>query len=406
MIHQQFINSWNRIYQHTSWFCFLLLFSIAAFFSCQSESGIYEQVVELDRERVLQDAEANIQKPIRTITSAQSERSEGGLHDFYSEGDYWWPDPENPDGPYIRKDGLTNPDNFTEHRIFMRELSLIVPNLVAAYKITKDEKYAKRAIEHLVAWFAEEETRMNPNMLYSQAIYGRVSGRGIGIIDAIHLVEVVKAAKVLEAQGLLKGEALSGVKEWFASFNEWITTHPYGIDERDNGNNHSICWAMQVAMFASFTGNDSLLIATEKFTKNTLIPDQLADDGSFPKELARTKPYGYSLFTLDAMYTLIHILAQNHDEMIWNFQYQDSLQVKKAIDFMYPYISDKSSWPYAEDVMYHDEWPMRHPALLYAYLAYGDEKYFEVWKKLPAESDVNEVIRNFFIRQPILWIEN
>ena len=30
-----------------------------------------------------------------TVTDAHCERSVGGLHDFYSEGDYWWPNPEN-----------------------------------------------------------------------------------------------------------------------------------------------------------------------------------------------------------------------------------------------------------------------------------------------------------------------
>jgi hypothetical protein len=28
-----------------------------------------------------------------------------------------------------------------------------------------------------------------------------------------------------------------------------------------------------------------------------------------------------------------------------------------------------------------------------------------VWKKLPADSQVEEVVRNFFIRQPVLWVE-
>ena len=32
---------------------------------------------------------------------------------------------------------------------------------------------------------------MNPNLLYAQAISGRFTGRGIGIIDTLHLVEVV-----------------------------------------------------------------------------------------------------------------------------------------------------------------------------------------------------------------------
>ncbi len=59
------------------------------------------------------------------MTAAGSPRSAGGKHDFFSEGDYWWPDPKNPDGPYIQRDGMTNPDNFVEHRKAMIRLSLI-----------------------------------------------------------------------------------------------------------------------------------------------------------------------------------------------------------------------------------------------------------------------------------------
>jgi len=51
-----------------------------------------------------------------TVTSAYCERSAGGVHDFYSEGDYWWSDPKDPEGPYIRRDGMSNPDNFSDHR--------------------------------------------------------------------------------------------------------------------------------------------------------------------------------------------------------------------------------------------------------------------------------------------------
>ena len=34
-------------------------------------------------------------------------------------------------------------------------------------------------------------------MLYAQAISGRVTGRGIGLIDAYHLVEVAQSVRVL-----------------------------------------------------------------------------------------------------------------------------------------------------------------------------------------------------------------
>ena len=45
--------------------------------------------------------------------------------------------------------------------------------------------------------------------------------------------------------------------------------------------------------------------------------------------------------------------------------------------------------------MYHDEWPMRHPSLLFAGLALDQAKYLDLWRTLPADSNVEEVIRNF-----------
>ena len=75
------------------------------------------------------------QKPI-TVTATQCPRSAGGLNDFYSEGDYWWPDPANPDGPYIQRDGETNPENFVAHRLAMIRFSEIVGSLASAYTST------------------------------------------------------------------------------------------------------------------------------------------------------------------------------------------------------------------------------------------------------------------------------
>jgi hypothetical protein len=41
--------------------------------------------------------------------------------------------------------------------------------------------------------------------------------------------------------------------------------------------------------------------------------------------------------------------------------------------------------------------------LLFAGRALGKPDYLALWAGLPADSAVEEVIRNFFIRQPVLW---
>src|SRR5256885_978275 len=82
-------------------------------------------------------------------------------------------------------------------------------------------------------------------------VQGRFTGRGTGIIDTLHFVEVARAAWQLD----LPQSDLDGVKRWFAAYTEWLTTHPYGIAERDAKNNHGTCWCTQVAAFAQLTGN-------------------------------------------------------------------------------------------------------------------------------------------------------
>lgn len=69
---------------------------------------IEKNAVKVLRRQIIEEALWALQQQPVTITAEQSERSAGGKHDFYSEGDYWWPDSTNFAGPYVQRDGLTN----------------------------------------------------------------------------------------------------------------------------------------------------------------------------------------------------------------------------------------------------------------------------------------------------------
>jgi hypothetical protein len=369
---------------------------------CTAHEPIFN-IDSVDRSRVLKAANQYLsEKPI-TITASTSPRSAGGLHDFFSEADYWWPDPRNSNGPYIQRDGMSNPDNFVAHRQVLMRLSVQVPALVAAWKLTKDKRYANHATGHLRAWFIDDHTRMNPNLQFAQAIHGITTGRGTGIIDTIHLVEVARAIEVLEPSGALSPAELKNIKQWFTDYLQWMTTSKNGLQERDAKNNHTTCWVMQVAAFAHLVGDQTLLEFCRKRFKTIIVPNQIAADGSFPEELRRTKPYGYELFNLEAMATLCQILSTPQNNL-FTFQTADRRGFRLAMQYMFPFIRDKKTWPLKPDVMYDSEWPMRQNSLLFAARAFNRPEYFELWKKLPADSNVEEVIRNFFIRQPLLWV--
>ena len=378
----------------------IVLFNLAVL-SLFGQSSL--NINKIEHDRVLRAAETMVLDTPVTVTAFHSDRSSGGQHDYFSEGDYWWPDPKNPGGPYIQNDGLSNPDNFNSHRLALIQFSVKVASLTAAYKITHDSKYADAAIRHLKAWFVNEATRMSPHLMYAQAVKGKAKGRGVGIIDTIHLIEVAKSIEILEALGALAHSDAEKIREWFKDYVSWMMSHPNGNEEMNAKNNHGTCFTMQIAEFAKLLGNDTLIAFAKERFKNVLMPNQMAADGSFPLELKRTKPYSYSLFNLDAMCMIAQILTDSKDNL-WEYQLPDGRSLRKAIEYMYPFIKDKGSWKLPPDVMYFNDFPVRQVSLLFGGLAYKEEKYLELWRTLDADSKVEEVIRNFPIRQPVLWL--
>jgi len=337
------------------------------------------------------------------ITEHIAPLSQGGPHDFYSSADYFWPNPDTADNlPYIRKDGETNPGNFVAHRYSMRNMRTCVAHLAAAYNITGNEVYATTAINFLEVFFLNAATKMNPHLLYAQAIPGICHGRGIGIIDTLHLADVVAAISQIKNAPAMTGEIYAGLQEWFSAYLSWITTHPQGLDEMNTDNNHTICWSVQASIFAKFTGNQEITNLCRKLYKETYLPDQMAQDGSFPREIARTKPYMYSCFIVDNMVNLCHILSTK-DDNLWEFALPDGRGIKKAMDFVVPYIKDISKWTYHKDVQHFEEMPPAMPFLLLAGVAYNRDDYLQLWAKLATKPQGDELRRNIAIRQPYNW---
>lgn len=377
-----------------------------------------------ERPRVVAQAEAVLAAAPRTVTAARNPRSAGGLHDFSSEGDYWWPDPKHPDGPYIQRDGLSNPDNFVAHRQALLAFGRTFDALAAAYRLTHDERFAAAAVSHLHAWFVDPATRMNPNLLYSQAIKGLNTGRSIGVIDTLHLAEVALGIEALRGAKAFSKDEEAAVTGWFRDYLTWLTTHPYGLEESKAKNNHGTCAWLQIACFAHLTGNTEKLAAARQRLKEVLLPSQMAADGSFPEELRRTKPYGYSIFNLDVM-TALAVVASTPEENLLTWSLPDGRNLVRGVAWLAPLIADKQLWLQTAhrsspgrkgeaemtgelvkpDVMYWDDWPVRQPCLIFGALAAGREDWLATWKRLNPDPGVEEIIRNYPIRQPVLWVQ-
>jgi hypothetical protein len=385
----------------------LLAILFAASSYAASNNELVMTAARLDRARILQLANQALVARPPAITDHRSTNSAGGPHDFFSQADYTWPNPTNKNHlPYVNRDGETNPKNFEYHRMAMRDMKDAVAALAAAYALTGDDKYIPKAEEFIRFFFLNPETKMNPNLDYAQAVLGVATGRSYGVIDTLHLAELPMAVRFLEKSPAFDPAVDAGLKKWFVDYIHWMTTATNGVTEMNAANNHSIAYFVQLASFAEFVGDQKTVDMCRERFKTVLLPKQMAADGSFPLELKRTKPYGYSIFQADNV-AILCVLLSTPQEDLWKLQLPDGVTALKSTEFIYPYLADKQKWladGRGKDIAHWDNWPAREPCLLFAYAETGDGKYFELWRKLNPDPTDLEIRRNIAITQPLLWI--
>src|SRR5580700_385521 len=134
-------NTTNQLSRRTFCATTLAAFGHFAFADSRKKMDGYALVKRTDRARIMRAAAQYVDLPPNTITSYPSSRSPGGLHDYFSQADYFWPNPADPGGKYINRDGQSNPDNFNDHRKAMIALSIQMPALTAAWVLTGDRRY-------------------------------------------------------------------------------------------------------------------------------------------------------------------------------------------------------------------------------------------------------------------------
>jgi len=273
----------------------------------------------------------------------------GNAHDYMSMGPYWWPNPDTESGlPYVRRDGEINPE--TEMEDTHEGMSERVFYLALAAFYFEEEKYAKGAERFLKAWYLDPETYMTPHLEYGQAIPGICTGRGIGLTDTATSYRIFDAVAMLEYMGSISEETVNGIKEWYRAFVDWMLTSEKGVDEDLAHNNHGTWYDVQVASAAIFTERISLATKTLRLAYERRVKAHIREDGSQPFELSRTKGLHYSFYNLRAL-LLLAAMAENADIACdyWKETEKEGQPLLgRAVDFLYPYACDLSSFPYQE----------------------------------------------------------
>ena len=96
-------------------------------------------------------------------------------------------------------------------------------------------------------------------------------------------------------------------------------------------------------------------------------------------------------------------ILSDKDHDLWNYKTPDGKCIQKGIEYLFPYITDKSKWALPKDVMYWENWPVAQPSLIFGANAFKNKQWFGVWKSLDHFPEVEEVIRNLPVRNPVIW---
>lgn len=289
--------------------------------------------------------------------SVTSHRPEGypiDSHDYFSEGPYFWPDPKNPGGPYIRHDGKRNPNRFVHNRNDLGAMATCVLTLGIGAWFLDDDRCAKHAAEVLNTWYIDPKTCMNPNLEHGQAIRGVNDGRGTGLIDTVSLIHCVQGILLIEKAGKMNADMSAALREWFAQFLTWMTTSSKGKAEGNSGNNHATWWTAQVAAYATLTRNQGALDEAWKHYKTYLVPEEIKPDGSCPREEARADSLGYTVMNADAFATICRI-AQSWGVDLWSFETAKGISYQKVVRYVEPYVLQPEKWKKQQSNKFHND---------------------------------------------------
>jgi len=301
---------------------------------------------------LVESAERAMLKGPWTVTEKTIMPPSGDKRDYKTLAPFWWPDTTKSDGlPYIRRDGIRNPSVFDfPERENMRAMSQAVLYLALAYYYTGEQRFADRAAEFVRIWFLDPELGMNPNLNFGQAIRGRNTGRGAGMIESRFIVEVVNGVMLMRGSDAWSNENDQKMQTWVNDFLNWADTSRIGNEENRAMNNHGTYFEMQRVAFAIFTGQyDRGRNYIQNSAKRRIFHQQ-TEDGQMPLEQARTMSLHYYTFNLGAMFQ-VAIMADKLGIDFFNYVDEQGRSIKVYMDFITPYYIQEKEW----------QWPQIRP---------------------------------------------
>ena len=271
-------------------------------------------------------------------------------HFYCSIAPYWWPNPSDPMGPYIWKDGSFNPDRNNYDYSKLERLAYNLQYLSVSYYITKKRKYLDYYISQLNDWFVNEETMMYPNLDYAQVIRGHNEnkGRSTGIVETEKFIPIVESMLLVQKASYCNRLRLHSSKKWFKSFVFWLICSDFGKKINEENNNIALLYDIAIVEFASLNKDKTIIKQISQSFAEKRIYKQIQEDGKQPEELSRANPFTYSVRNLKQIVDFCVIMENNGN----HFYQKHRKRIDAAFHFLFTYVEKSNDVPY----MQKDSW--------------------------------------------------
>jgi hypothetical protein len=291
--------------------------------------------------RLRADAEHHFKEGLWTVTADRPKGVDLDAHEYYSGSPYYWPDPANPAGPYVRRNGLTNPAAFTANRAALDSMCDAVFTLGTAAYLLDDARYASRAVHIIQTWFILPKTRMEPNMEHAATVPGSQAAMAFapsGVSEGRPLIRAIQGMEFLAKSGAWDPKEEAATRKWFEEYLRWLT--PSGPAAANRRGREDSSWRAALEAAAATFAEDS---AAQRRVFAAYRGPSIPRPPRTPSGAPAIPPAQALATSIEARAMLCRI-AQLHGVDLWSTPSRNRGTMAASVDFLEGSLADPKQW--------------------------------------------------------------
>lgn len=284
-----------------------------------------KEIEPIYKNHILIEADKALDSKLVSITHNEwKQKFNVSPNEYVSLSTYYWPDPNNPDGKYIKKPEINNDKYKYSDRKYIDIILNKIQYLALAYKISNNQAYADKGIKFIKCFFLNSKTHMIPRLSHSGIIVKDQSKNSFTthgcIIDTNSfcilgdLVEIIFNGSESDT-----ARSKNAMMLWFKNMSDWFLYSDYGIKAQARTNNWLTSYYVQVLSYLYASGQTESCKNILENNFERILTTQIEHDGTQPYEQTRDNPIHYCNYNLHLL-TRLALIGKKYNIDMWSYK--------------------------------------------------------------------------------------